>query len=174
MDITPRSWNLRAVLFFVLALGAILHTACASIREPLRGSGGSGVTIRTLRRGSMPHDSGLMTARNEADFRALWVDIHSNESKLPPLPEIDFDREMAIAIFRGCHSNTCYRVEIKDATISGDSMTVWVKETDPGADCYCGQAITCPVHLVAVPRVEGEVHQRTSRVTESCSSGSRR
>ena len=156
---------------FLGCLAALGLAACATLHES---SGAPASSFRTLRRASGGEKQEVVTARTPEELKDLWSLLFANDKTPPPVPAVDFSKETVIAVFRGCLPNTCYATAVKQVSPAADGMTVWVEDTDPGADCVCGMAITCPYHLVAVPRFEGTAEVRRSTKTTICAPQRRR
>jgi hypothetical protein len=97
--------------------------------------------------------------RDEPAWRALWQALFANRSVMPPLPAIDFTREMVIAVAIGSRPTGGYRVEITAVHAMGGDLYISFRETQPDpATCVTTQALTSPAALARVSRSVGRVH----------------
>lgn len=92
--------------------------------------------------------------KDEKEWNEIWVQ-HVGSSK--PLPSIDFNSEMVIALFMGQQATAGFEIEIVNITKTDSQMTVHFKENKPAIDALVAQVITSPAHLVKVKKFEGHV-----------------
>lgn len=113
--------------------------------------------VRTLRKGATCN---VRTPRRVAvtdqnTYVTVWNGSFGGGSKdgrpMPP-PEVDFKKEMVLAIFMGEQSTGGYAVEIKDAVEENGKLVVTVLERSPGPDSIVTQAFTNPFFVAAVKR----------------------
>ena len=94
--------------------------------------------------------------RDDIAWENLWGRIHPDESQRhPPLPEVDFTRNMVIAVFQGTRAPG-YSTEVM-AVVSDDPVKVFVTETSPGETCIVPQVARYPHHIIETPRIDTEV-----------------
>ena len=117
---------------------------------------------RTLRRGAncaakMPK---RVAAMDGDQFVSAWNSIFGSAraGRPVPPPEVDFKKEMVLAVFIGEKRTGGYSVEIKSAVEENGKLVVTVSETAPKPDAIVTQALTSPFHLVAVKRSALPVH----------------
>jgi hypothetical protein len=154
------------LLLPLVAAVLLVCAACASV-------GGSGSetrsadrddSMRTLRRSSIKIPPGERVLRSSEELVTLWEknDIRGQ------MPEVDFSQRMVLVVSRGCHSNNCFGTRVRSFSPSGSGGTAWVEEINPHSECACSMVLTCPVHIVSVPRVEGDVEFRHRAVRANC------
>jgi hypothetical protein len=114
-----------------------------------------GASMRLLDRGTHSNidDARQVVVRTAADWGALW----KQHAPGLPMPEVDFAREAVAGVFLGTRPTGGFGVEIVGAAQKTGSMLVQYRETRPGPDAITTQVITSPFHLVAVPRIDGDV-----------------
>ena len=107
--------------------------------------------------------------RNPGEWPGIWEALHAGQSPVPPLPAIDFDREMVVVAALGSRSNGCFAVEVAAITLKGvGQVEIEVVETEPGPACACTEAITHPAHVVSLERSDGSYVFQESRRRISC------
>jgi VWFA-related protein len=114
-----------------------------------------GASMRQLDRGThsnieRPRQA---VARTAAEWTALWKQ-HAPERPQPP---VDFAREMVAGVFFGTQNSGGYATEIVGTATAGGGLVVRYRETRPAPDAIAVQILTSPFHLVALPRVDGDV-----------------
>lgn len=107
--------------------------------------------------------------RSTADFQNLWAAHFAPEVPLDPLPAVDFDHDMAVAIFLGEYRTGGYSVAVKSVTASTGSVSVDVERSSPGAGCMRTQVLTQPFVIVKVPRMAGSAKFNVLDVIRPCS-----
>ena len=104
---------------------------------------------------------------DEAAWRETWSRL--GRSTVPPLPAVDFTRERVAVVAIGTKPTTAYDVVIDSAVAAPGRLTVWshtLLPLTPG--CAGAAAITQPVDLVRLPRVDGAVEFRSSPDVDIC------
>ena len=91
--------------------------------------------------------------RNDDQWARVWDLLHARSGSVPARPEVDFGRQMLVLAAMGTQSNGCYQIEVTAIDLRQGRLAVEVVERQPGATCVCTQALTQPVHVVALDRV---------------------
>ena len=119
------------------------------------------------------HSSGFDTrqqfvVRDSAAWSTTWTTLLGSHSPKPPLPSVDFSREMLVVASMGTRSSGGYSVGIDSAFVARDTLFFRVIETSPGARCGTTAALTSPVGLARVERSDLPVGFATSSVVSEC------
>ena len=106
---------------------------------------------------------GQYLVRRPADWDAIWEDPvgHPSKSK-PPVPEVDFEKEMIIAAFYGMHPSGGFTIAITEIVETDEKIRVVVKKRSPlgGASA----SFTCPLHVVKTPKSDKPVCFRVLKI----------
>ena len=86
-----------------------------------------------------------VTTANE--LATVWNQIYSLQNPLPPIPAIDFNKDMCLFIFLGSRPNSGYSVELKQVLETSASIRLKIKETV--TNNVTTQGLMSP-HLVAI------------------------
>jgi hypothetical protein len=124
----------------VLLAGCVLPSAAASV--PLRNLGkgaSSGIKEPTEE-----------VIRNQAAWDKFWA-RHAGQANAPA-PEIDFSKDMVIAVTLGRKTSGGYSIQISKVEAVGDRLKVSVVRTAPAPGAMTTQALTAPFHMVVVPQ----------------------
>jgi hypothetical protein len=108
-----------------------------------------------------------LVIRDRADFNELWNKILSTTSAKPPLPEVDFSREMIIVAAMG-HKTSTYEIIIDSACEVDDQLEVVVRSAK---FLSCGLQVGLPpqpVDIVRLPKTDLPVVFRETEVTFDC------
>jgi hypothetical protein len=152
-----------------------LGTATALFLAGCQTSGPShAFTWRSLSKGLV---SGLTTPRHvvirdEASYLKLWAEHAANSNLMALPPNVDFTREMVIAVAMGIRPTGGYLIEVVDVQLRGRSLRVLVGEREPRPGTLQIQQETQPYQFIALPMVTGRVEFRT--VYEAGTRASRR
>ncbi|HEX8386100.1 MAG TPA: hypothetical protein VF576_07950, partial [Rubricoccaceae bacterium] len=99
--------------------------------------------------------------RSVAEWGTFWIENHENRYQqlpTPPVPAVDFGGRMLVGVFwgpqGGCATNATPVQVVEHVDRTGESLTV---EVGPLGDLGVCRAVSWPVQIVEVPRVEGEV-----------------
>jgi hypothetical protein len=151
----------------LLGVGAIALTlfaaACASSEQSTLPPGPK---IPVVRLRAEPYSfefySGLNTparlaVRDAASWQSLWAQIYQRRFPVPPVPAIDFSRDMLVVAALGSRSSGGYVILIDGASGEGADVTIAVRSISPGPKCGVTGALTQPVDIARLPRRDGEV-----------------
>ena len=133
------------------ASGARHDSASATLRGPL--------PLRSL---LQEHNTGLRDSTrrvitDSASLARIWAQAYARRGTVPPVPRIDFAREMVIVAIMGVRNTGGYTIHVDSAVARAGELRVYVRRTMPGPTCGTTAAITEPVAMVAVPRFDGPV-----------------
>jgi len=106
--------------------------------------------------------------RSSEEWKRLWEEHTSIFSPPPPLPEVDFSRDMVIGVFLGTRPTGGFSVEILSVRHEGDQLVVEYAESSPGAGCIVLPVLTQPFHLIKVARSDDPVEFHGSVNTYDC------
>jgi hypothetical protein len=85
-------------------------------------------------------------------WQRTWDEIVSNRSPKPPLPAVDFEKNILIFAAMGETADACRSLVIDSVERRNGELLVSIKETRPPASCSCPPVTVQPVHVVSVPR----------------------
>lgn len=106
--------------------------------------------------------------RDVEAWRKMWEQIHRTVSPLPPLPDIDFSREMVVVVALGARPTGGYGIIVDRAYERDDRLEIVVRKQTPGKTCFNTQAVTQPVDIVRLPKTERSVVFRETEVVHDC------
>ena len=94
----------------------------------------------------------VLAIDGEADWKALWKEMHANQQPLPAIPTVDFEKHTLIAAFAGLQSNGGYRILIDKVAAVGNKLAVDVVIEAPGQNCFVTLAMTQPYQIVQIAK----------------------
>lgn len=132
-------------------------SACATFARQ-----GEPIDFSTVDRGthSAIQQAGYRVIEDNQRFAALWAELYRTRRPEPPMPDIDFEREIVVAVFQGQQPTGGYAVEVEAVQRIGRRAVVHVAQTAPEPDDMVTMALTSPYHLVRFARQEGGVEVR--------------
>ena len=115
----------------------------------------------------MATNSGLLLqerriVRQKSEYDALQEDIFGDMPPMEPLQDVDFDRDMVLAVASGEQPVLCHSIGITAASSDGTDLTVTVTETGPPVGCSCTDEPSQPVQVVRVPRADEVIFNTVS------------
>jgi protease stability complex PrcB-like protein len=120
--------------------------------EPSGASTGSpAIDIRRI--GQWYHTGILEPRRQVIQDPNAWAQFWS-ELGMGEQPEVDFTRDLVIAVASGQHRTGGFSIAVEQVTQQGGELTIRVVETTPGPDCVTTSELTQPVEAVAIPVVQ--------------------
>lgn len=98
---------------------------------------------------------GVQLIASEEAWQTTWAQLFGCASPLPPLPAVDFGREMLVLAALGGRPTGGYTVAIHSAVVDeGAVLRVQVIEERPGRGCAVAAVATYPVAVARVPRAD--------------------
>ncbi|MBL3540664.1 protease complex subunit PrcB family protein [Aminivibrio sp.] len=97
------------------------------------------------------NDRRFMVVKSPDEWKELWGEINGNVLPLPPLPEIDFSRQALAAVFQGLKRTGGYSISVEAIIETGDRVTVFVREQEPGPQNLVTMALSSPWEVVVFP-----------------------
>ncbi len=124
------------------------------------------VAFETIAKDDLIHgreEKGDFVVRDVSTLANLYSEIYPPcpiPEEKPKPPQIDFDKQMVIAVFQGACSSGGYNIEIKSLTRNDKGLEVLVRETVPRRDDVLTMAETYPTHIIKTEKYEGDVSFR--------------
>jgi hypothetical protein len=87
-----------------------------------------------------------LVIRDPATWSQFWSELGAGIR-----PQVDFSRDLVIAVASGERSSGGHDIEVQRVTRSGGDLRIEVLRTSPGAKCLATAALTQPVDVVLVP-----------------------
>lgn len=81
-------------------------------------------------------------------WQAAWRRVHGGMTPLPPVPAVDFSRNVVAIVAMGTQASGGHGVRIEAAQLTAGTVTVRATRTTPGARCGVTMALTQPVDVV--------------------------
>ena len=113
-------------------------------------------------------DSTSIVVRDSTTWRHLWTELTRPFVPPPPLPPIDFAREMIVVAALGSRPTAGYDIVIEGAARDSAGLEVAVRRTSPGAGCPVLAVVTQPVDLARVPSLAVDTRFRERTVVTPC------
>jgi hypothetical protein len=95
-----------------------------------------------------------VVVKDAAAWAALWAE-HKQSGN--PAPEVDFSRNMVVALFAGETASGCKSTSIVKVVSRDGKMVVEYQERDLATLAPCLPVVTQPMQAVSVPRVDAKV-----------------
>ncbi|HEY2067475.1 MAG TPA: glycoside hydrolase family 2 TIM barrel-domain containing protein [Gemmatimonadaceae bacterium] len=105
--------------------------------------------------------------RDAKDWASTWASLHAG-LPAPPLPHVDFTKEIVLFVALGPRSTGGFDVDVERIIRrSPDDLLVQIVETSPGDGCMSTQVITSPAVAVRAPRA-AQVHFVRRQIRTPC------
>lgn len=95
-------------------------------------------------------DSLRLVVRDSAAWQTLWSRI-TNGTGYPPIPRVDFRRDMVLVVTSGTRPSTRWEISIDSVSVRAGNLLVFVRQVVPDR-CIVGGMLTHPFAVVRVPR----------------------
>jgi len=95
-----------------------------------------------------------LVIKNHDEFNDFWKGLASPGRFLPPLPEIDFSKEMIVVVGMGLRPSPGFVIMIDGACEVGGQVELFVSKVEDGP-CFPTLGVTtAPADIVRIPRSE--------------------
>jgi hypothetical protein len=94
---------------------------------------------------------------NSKDWEDLWKKHVSVLVPQPPLPEVDFNDFVIVAIFSGEKRTSGYQIVLKDVAFEADNVMVRYHESQPPENSFTLQVLTQPHLVLKIEKPKGAV-----------------
>ena len=98
-----------------------------------------------------------LVVRDAAAWAQVWEAIWRNHSPRPPLPDVDFAKEMVVVAALGARPTGGYSVFVDSASSAPGAVSIRIRTVSPGRECAVTLAVTQPVDAARVARRDGPV-----------------
>lgn len=151
--------SLPIVIGTVVAVGLALTVGVACRAQRCVSDTPVPVEVRSLlaATNSGVQEQRLAIARDAEAWGSLWSEHVRLDVPSAPPPTVDFRSEMAVVVFLGTRTTGGHAVAIESVERGPTGLVVHAVATAPPADAMTTQALTSPMHAVAVPRCAGDV-----------------
>ena len=113
-------------------------------------------------------DSMRVVIADTLHWRLYWHRVHARVLPLPPLPSVDFARDMVILAALGSRRSGGYGIRVDSAYDAGEFVEVVVWRSSPGSGCLVTAALSQPVDVVRIPARRVPVRFRERATNEPC------
>lgn len=108
-----------------------------------------------------------LVIRDQAAWVDAWASLWPVGAPIAAPPNVDFGREMIVLVALGERPTGGYSILVDSAGSNANGVTVWVGTSSPAPHCGTTQALTQPVDIARLPRLDPPVHfVETSRVAD--------
>lgn len=114
------------------------------------------------------HEPERLLMRDASAWSRAWLTIHDRMQPQPPLPDIDFAKDIVVLVALGDRPSTGYHVIVKRASRLGEGITVSIESSSPGPGCGGLTVLTQPVDVAKMPRAVGPVVFVETKVVRDC------
>lgn len=113
-------------------------------------------------------DSVRAVVRDSADWSAVWRGITRPFYPPPPLPQVDFARDMVVVTALGARPTGGYDIVIEGARQDSASIEIALRTSSPAPGCPVSAAMTQPVDVATIPASPRPVRFRERSIIVPC------
>jgi hypothetical protein len=110
----------------------------------------------------------LLAIRSHSEWQGQWRRITARQGDPPPLPDVDFPREMLLMAAMGPRPSGGYRAVIDKVIEQPGELLAFVRFVSPGRGCGAIAAVTSPVDIVRLPASNKTVRWVVERTAADC------
>jgi hypothetical protein len=113
-------------------------------------------------------DSTRFVVRDSGAWRATWQTLQRPFIPAPPMPTIDFSREMVLVAALGTRPSEGYDIVFENVREDSAGIEVAVRVSEPAPGCPVAAARTQPVDVARMPASVRPVRFRQRNVVVPC------
>jgi hypothetical protein len=113
-------------------------------------------------------DSARLVIRTSEEWARVWARMVSNHGPTPTTPTIDFSREVVIVAAMGTRATGGYTIAVTSVSEDAAGLVATVVSTSPGRTCGTTAALTAPVDIVRVNRLNVPVRFVEQQSVHDC------
>lgn len=113
-------------------------------------------------------DSVRAVVRDSAEWSAMWRGITRPFYPPPPLPQVDFERDMVVVTALGARPTGGYDIVIEGARQDTSSIEIALWTSSPAPGCPVSAAMTHPVDVATIPASPRAVRFRERSIIVPC------
>jgi len=98
-----------------------------------------------------------LVIRDQVAWVNAWASLSPVGAPIAAPPNVDFGREMIVLVALGERPSGGYSILVDSAAANSDGVTVWVGTSSPGPHCGTTLALTQPVDIAKLPRIDAPV-----------------
>ena len=140
---------MRTTIAFALL---IAFAGCGGESSPTDPDGPVAFTTVWHEQASGMRNAGAQVVARQEPWAQLWEQIVLGRAPKPPLPAIDFEKNILIVATLGETGDSCTQVRIDQVSRRSGILDVTISEIRRPPSCSCPPVVVNPVHVVAVPR----------------------
>ncbi len=95
---------------------------------------------------------GEQVIEDATTWEKVWKQVHATLRPLPKLPEVDFERQIVLAVFMGGRNTGGYSIDITHVKDAGKFLEVSVRRMSPDARDVTTQALTAPYDMLVIEK----------------------
>ena len=171
---------MRRLVIALAGIAALLGAGCSGpteIATVRRETGAPGDPLTLTRLRSEPYsfsyysgmkDPAQVVVRTPAEWAQVWSAVWGGSSPVPPLPQVDFERETVVAAALGMRATGGFSIYVESAHQRDGYVEVVVHKVSPGSQCVTTQAVTYPVDLARISTAGQPVQFRERSSVRDC------
>ncbi|HTJ23319.1 MAG TPA: protease complex subunit PrcB family protein [Gemmatimonadaceae bacterium] len=156
--------------------GVSLALACgADLAMAQLDTAGDSLPVTRLRTGATAYttysglnDSVRAVVRDSTAWLELWRAINRPFYPPPPLPPVDFERDMIVIAALGTRPTAGYDIVIEGARQDSAAVEIALRTLSPAPGCPVSAAMTQPVDLATIPASQRAVRFREKSIVVPC------
>jgi len=108
---------------------------------------------------------GIYVLRSKSDWMNLWTTSISNKD---PIPDIDFNKEILIAVFRSVCPTAEYGINIHKISFVNKDILVEIENSNPGENCRRSMDPTMPFAIYSIRKTSMVIYFKQSTKLKNC------
>src|SRR5690242_17957013 len=108
--------------------------------------------------------------RDQNAWFSAWGSLLPPNASVNTPPAVDFSKEMLIFVALGRRPSGGYAISVDSAKMTSSGITIWIGTVSPGSRCNVTAALTAPVDIARMQRIDTPVNFVDVPTVLDCSS----
>jgi hypothetical protein len=113
-------------------------------------------------------EAAQLVIRDTAAWAQAWARIYARHGEAPPRPAFDPATERLVLVAIGTRATGGFSILLDSALVARDTLVVHATSSRPGQRCGTTAALTQPVDVARVPRLEAPVRFAVRETVTEC------
>lgn len=140
---------------------AVMIAACTGCDQPT--DYGRDIPFQTIMDGALGGEERQVVVTSQSQWPEFWSTVRSGEPVV-----VDFEKDMAVAVFLGNRTDGGYRIKVKQVTERNNAVVVTYEEEIAGPNCIRIAMPTSPYQIITIGRTSKPVQYVKQVTTRSC------
>jgi hypothetical protein len=161
----------KNIFILSILLPLAIFSSCTSSQN--LNEKGNAINFTAIKRGGNSNYTKFTTVEihNFKELGEVWGNFYAKYDRKPPIPTIDFEKNMLIAVALGERNAGSYSIQVKSILETKTNITIVVEENKPGASCTTASVMVYPFQLIEITQQNKPITYAKTLKVNDCNKG---